>query len=83
MAERPEVMIGGVRYVPVSEAHITARAIEDAIVSQWAGDNWRADYPDSPGYLRVVVGDAFNGEGETVTQFVARLLAAAEVPGDG
>lgn len=71
-----EVKIDGVLYVPVSEAHIRARAIEDTVVSQWAGDNWRADYPDSPGYLRVVVSDEFeDGSGETVTEFVARLLA--------
>jgi hypothetical protein len=74
-----EVLIDGVRYVPVSDAHISIRAIEDAIVSQWAGDNWRTGYPTAPSYLRVVVGDTFeDGEGETVTEFAARLLEAAE-----
>jgi hypothetical protein len=75
----PEVLINGVRYVPVSDAHITVRAIEDAIISQWAGDGWRTSYPDAPSYLRVVVGDSFeDGDGETVTEFAARLLEAAE-----
>jgi len=79
MAENPTVLINGAAYVPVSDAHISARAIEDAIVSQWAGDKWRTDYPDSINYLRVVVGDEA-GEGETVVEFVARLLAAATSP---
>jgi hypothetical protein len=74
-----EVVIDGVRYVPVSEAHLALPAIEDAIVGQWAGDDWRRSYPTAPSYLRVVVGDGFEGEeGETVTEFAARLLAAAE-----
>jgi hypothetical protein len=79
MPPRPEsVVIDGVRYVPVSEAHIGVAAIEDAVVGQWAGDNWRTEYPDAPGYLRVVVGDDDEGEGETVTEFVARLLAGLD-----
>jgi hypothetical protein len=70
-------MIDGVRYVPVSEAHIGATAIEDAVVGQWAGDNWRTEYPDAPGDLRVIVTDD-EDEGETVTEFVARLLAGLD-----
>jgi hypothetical protein len=71
------VLIDGVRYAPVTIACPAAAGIEDAIVSQWAGDNWRADYPDAPGYLRVVVSDAReDGEGETVAEFLARLVAA-------
>lgn len=78
MAGLPEsVVIDGVRYVPVSEANPSVAMLEDAIVAQWAGANWRADYPDAPGYLRVVVSDTFeDGEGETVTDFLARLAQA-------
>jgi hypothetical protein len=71
------VLIDGVRYAPVSDANPSAAALEDAIVSQWAGDNWRAAYPGAPGRLRVIVDDtAAEGEGETVTEFLARLLQA-------
>jgi hypothetical protein len=73
----PEVMIDGVRYVPVSHAHIAMEAIEDAIVGQWAGDGWRTSYPDVMDDLRVIVTDT-EDEGETVAEFAARLLAAAE-----
>lgn len=69
------VLINGVQYVPVSAASPAVPLLEDTIVGQWAGDNWRRDYPDAPGYLRVVVGDSFEGdEGETVTEFLARLV---------
>ena len=75
-----EVRIDGVLYVPVGEAisaHVDGDRILDALVTQWAGDGWREHYPDSPSYLRVVVSDTFEeGEGETVQEFVARLLAA-------
>ena len=74
----PEVVIDGVQYVPVSQAHIALPAIEDAIVGQWAGDNWRTEYPDASGYLRVIVTDDGEEGSETVTAFAARLLAAAE-----
>lgn len=78
VTDPPTVTIDGVLYVPVSEAHISVAAIEDAVIEQWAGDGWRRDYPDSIKYLRVVVGDGFeDGEGETVAGFIARLLAAA------
>lgn len=75
---RPEsVLIDGVRYVPVSEANPSVALLEDAIVGQWAGDGWRDGYPDAPGYLRVVVADSFgDDEGETVTDFLARLAQA-------
>lgn len=68
------VVIDGVLYAPVSSAVPSLAQLEDAIVSQYAGDNWRTDYPDAPGYLRVAVGDGFGeDEGETVTEFLARL----------
>jgi hypothetical protein len=75
---RPQsVLIDGVRYVPVTEASPSVAALEDAIVSQWAGGNWRESYPSAPGRLRVVVGDDIeDGEGETVTDFLARLVQA-------
>jgi len=72
------VLIDGVRYVPVSEAHVSVAALEDTIIEQWAGDGWRASYPDAPGYLRVIVTDDNSGEGETVTDFLARLVAGLE-----
>jgi hypothetical protein len=77
-APRPQsVLIDGIRYVPVTEASPSVAALEDAIVSQWAGDGWRASYPDAPGRLRIVVGDDIeDGEGETVTEFLARLVQA-------
>jgi hypothetical protein len=74
----PEVIIDGVLYVPVSEAHIALPAIEDAIVEQWAGDNWRTSYPDALSYLRVIVTDTAEGDEETVPEFAARLLTAAK-----
>jgi hypothetical protein len=75
------VLIDGVRYVPVSEANPSAAALEDAIVGQWAGSSWRDSYPDAPGYLRVIVDDmAGDDEGETVTDFLARLLQALGAP---
>ena len=71
------VLIDGVLYVPVAASSPTVPLLEDAIVGQWAGDNWRTDYPDAPGYLRVVVSDTFeDGEGETVTEFLGRLTQA-------
>lgn len=71
-----KVEIDGVLYAPVSDAGPTPSAVEDAIVGQWAGDDWRTEYPDAPGYLRVIVTDsADDGEGETVTEFAARLLS--------
>jgi hypothetical protein len=75
---RPEsVLIDGVRYVPVTEANPSVAAIEDAIVGQWAGANWRADYPGIANRLRVVVSDTTeDDEGETVTDFLARLIQA-------
>lgn len=82
MTERPEtVLIDGVRYVPVSEAAPAVADLEDAIISQWGGDNWRADYPHAPRILRVIVSDtAEDDEGETVTDFLARLVQA--LPGE-
>jgi hypothetical protein len=75
-AARPEsVLIDGVRYVPVAEASPSVAALEDAIIEQWAGAGWRASYPDAPGYLRVIVSDTTeDGEGETVADFLARLV---------
>lgn len=71
------VLIDGVRYVPVSEANPSVALLEDVIVAQWAGVNWRTGYPDAPGYLRVVVSDTYeDDEGETVTDFLARLVQA-------
>jgi hypothetical protein len=71
------VLIDGVQYVPVSQSNPSVLALEDAIVSQWAGGNWRESYPDAPGYLRVVVNDGYGeDEGETVTEFLARLVQA-------
>lgn len=67
------VLIDGVQYVPVSQANPSVLALEDAIVSQWGGDNWREAYPDAPGYLRVIVTD-IEDEGETVTEFLGRLV---------
>lgn len=77
MNDRPEVRINGVLYVPVSEAHINARALEDALVGQWAGDNWRTEYPDSIDHLQVIVTDG-EEDGEPIPDFIARILAAAE-----
>jgi hypothetical protein len=75
MTKPTKVLIDGKQYVPVSRAHIRVRDLEDVIVSQWAGDNWREEYPNTPNILRVVVGDDFDdGEGETVTEFLARLV---------
>lgn len=80
-----EVMIDGTRYVPVTSALPGVAEIENAIVSQWAGDNWRTLYPDAPTYLRVIVGDSVpEDEGETVADFLARLVASlpmGEAPG--
>jgi hypothetical protein len=75
---RPEtVLIDGVRYVPVSDANPSVAALEDAIIGQWAGDNWRNSYPSAPDRLRVIVDDsAEDDEGETVTEFLARLAQA-------
>ena len=71
------VLIDGVRYVPVSEANPSVALLEDVIVGQWAGDGWRVAYPDAPGYLRVIVADTFeDDEGETVADFLARLVQA-------
>lgn len=75
MAE-PEVRIDGVRYVPVSQAHVDADKIIDTLVKQWGGDGWQRLYADAPNYLRVVVSDTFEeGEGESVTDFVGRLIS--------
>lgn len=69
------VLIDGIRYVPVSQANPSVAALEDAIISQWAGDNWRTAYPDAPGYLRIIVTDDYDGSGgETVTDFLGRLV---------
>ena len=71
-----EVVIDGVLYVPVSEASPHAYSLMDALVGSWAGDGWQKLYPDAPDYLRVVVSDIFeNSEGDTVTEFVARVLS--------
>lgn len=72
-----EVIIDGVRYVPVSEAHIDAPKIEHALVAQWGGENWRELYPEAAGYLRVIVTDSpeVADEGESIAEFVARIIA--------
>lgn len=77
---RTEVLVDGVRYVPVSEAHISARAIEDALMSQYWGDNWRAEYPHALDFSRVVVDGEPDDDsgGVPVLQFVAHILAAAQ-----
>jgi len=70
-----KVIIDGIIYVPVAESSPSVEQLEDTIVEQWAGSNWRTSYPDAPGYLRIVVGDSFeDSEGETVTEFLARLV---------
>jgi hypothetical protein len=75
---RPEtVLIDGVRYVPVSDSNPSVAALEDAIIGVWAGGGWRESYPDAPGYLYVTVTDDCDGSsGETVTEFLARLVQA-------
>lgn len=71
------VTIDGVQYVPVSSAHVDAAKIEDAIVSQWSGSNWRAECPSALSFLRIIVTDIpEDDEGETVSDFVARVIAA-------
>lgn len=75
-----EVRIDGVLYVPVSEAHIDAKRIEDAVVGQWAGEGWREHYPDALTYLRVIVTDDNDGSGQTVTEFIASLLLSSDDP---
>lgn len=78
MAKYHNVEIDGVRYVPVSNAHIKAADIEDSLVSTWGGDKWRTDYPDAMSYLRVIVSDTFDDdESETIPEVVARILEAA------
>jgi hypothetical protein len=81
---RPEsVVIDGVRYVPVSQAAPTIPLLEDAIISVWGGDNWREDYPDAAGYLHVLVTDDYDGSsGESVTEFLARLVQALPASGE-
>jgi hypothetical protein len=76
----PAVLVDGVRYVPVSAAHITLPAIIDAIVTQWHNDGWRTQYPRAADHLRVIVSGSGedDADGETVTAFAARLLEAAE-----
>lgn len=72
-----EVRIDGVLYVPVTESNPNVAALEDALMEQWWGKGWRVSSPDAPSYLRVVVSDSFEeGEGESVTEFIARILAA-------
>lgn len=79
-----EVRIDGVLYVPVSEAHIDAPKIVGALIEQWWGDHW-ADHLDQAHRLRVVVGDGFeDDEGETLTDFAARVVRAIDWgEGDG
>jgi hypothetical protein len=74
------VLIDGVRYVPVSTANPAVPDLENVIISQWAGDNWRDAYPDAPGYLRVIVTDGREEDegGETVTEFLARLVQSLD-----
>ena len=72
----PEVRVDGVLYVPVTDSNPNAAALEDALVEQWAGTGWRTAYADAPSYLRVVVSDGFGEEGETITEFIARVLAS-------
>lgn len=70
-----EVRIDGVLYAPVSDAHIDVPRIEDALMEQWAGEGWRESFPNSINTLRVVVGDNFEtDEGETIPEFVARIM---------
>jgi hypothetical protein len=74
----PEVRIDGVLYVPVSEAHVDAKRIEHALVSQWAGQDWRDQYPDAPTYLRVIVTDDEDGSGQSISDFIAQVLGYDE-----
>jgi hypothetical protein len=71
-----EVRIDGVLYVPVSEAHVDAKRIEDAVCKSWGGDGWQRLYPHIKDTLRVIVSDSFEeDEGMTVAEFIAMVLA--------
>jgi hypothetical protein len=70
------VVIDGVRYVPVSQAHVTVPALEDAFMGLWWGATWRDHIPDAPGRIYVSVTDDEQDGGETVTDFIARLINA-------
>lgn len=69
-----DVRIDGVKYVPVAEAHVSAEAIRDAIVTQWWGDGWQENAPEASRYLRVIVTDDDSG-GDTIDEFIAAILA--------
>lgn len=72
MSDPGEVMIGGVRYVPVASASPAAQDIEDAITEAYWGDG-----PCPSGLragIRVLVTDDEDG-GDTIGEFTARILA--------
>ena len=59
--------------------------LEDALVSQWWGDDWREKVPDAPTYLRVFVTDSppEYDDGEALTDFVARLAKKPPTEAEG
>lgn len=70
-----EVIIDGVRYVPVVDGNVDADKLLHVLVAQWGGDNWRELYPEAVTYLRVLVSDALDpDDGEPLLDFIANTI---------
>lgn len=70
------VLIDGQRYVPVSEAHVDVDRIVDVICTEYGGDRWQEEYPESVHELRVLIIDNPDDptDGYSVTDFAAKLI---------
>jgi hypothetical protein len=78
-ARMAEVLIDGVRYVPLNESNPAAFALMRSLVEQYMGDGQSPQQiVELARELHVVVGEPDDEfEGETVEEFVARLFGGA------
>jgi len=75
MAKPDQVIIDGVRYVPVSESSPAAAAFMKALASAyWGKDAPETDDPKEYRDLAVIVTDDTRQGGMTIEQFAARYL---------
>lgn len=76
MTDTPEVIINGVRYVPVMDSTPTAKQIATALIERYMGKFKEADFDRLSHELQVYVGEDSNEP--SVAETVAEIIAVMD-----